>query len=399
MLTQSPSSDVARPPAVVVMVVVIVFVIALVPVALLSGQSRAQSPMPQAIPVLVPITGFLSLEGTSQRNGALLALADAPNGVEVARSVIDTGTSPELAVTALRRALEDPGVVAVAASMLGTQMLAMLPIAAEEAVPLVTVSGTAKVTELGNDFVFRFFPADSVAKKAHARFVVEERGLRRVALLTQTTAYGQSGREHLLTQFERLGADVVFEDALDTGVKDMVPVIIRALQAAPDVFVLHLHSGPTALFVRQAKGLGISEPIVAGSAMHQPSTAALLSPAELAGVCAESASSPISQETPGMAAFVAAYRARFEREPDAFALGQYDGTKMVLDALSAGARTGPAVREWLATHSHQGLAMTYRSDGRGNMAHDAVIICYDGDSRVPHIVQRYEARSGAAANP
>ena len=36
--------------------------------------------------------------------------------------------------------------------------------------------------------------------------------------------------------------------------------------------------------------------------------------------------------------------------------------------------------------------MTYRSDGKGNMAHSASIVCYDGSSRVPSIVKRYERR-------
>ena len=53
------------------------------------------------IPVLVPITGFLSLEGTSQRNGAELALRDSG----VAFDVDDTGTAPETAVNAFERAL------------------------------------------------------------------------------------------------------------------------------------------------------------------------------------------------------------------------------------------------------------------------------------------------------
>src|SRR5438477_3551188 len=40
--------------------------------------SRAE---PISIPVLVPLTGFLALEGQSQRNGALLAFAQAPGGL------------------------------------------------------------------------------------------------------------------------------------------------------------------------------------------------------------------------------------------------------------------------------------------------------------------------------
>ena len=346
------------------------------------------------LPVLVPITGFLALEGTSQRNGALLALESPPAGVTVRYRVSDTGTSPEVAVNALERALAGGDATAVAASIFGTQMLAMMPVAAHYGVPLVTISGTAAITEQGNPFVFRFFPTDAVVKVAQARYVVEELGKRRPAIVYQTTAYGQSGRAHLAASFAELGAQVVFEEGIAPSVKDMLPVLAKAKAADPDVLVIHLHSGPTALLVKQAAAMGIGLPILAGSAMHQPSTAALLAPAELAGVCAESGSSPVSGGSPGIERFTAAYRARFDTEPDAFALGQYDGVRMVLDAVAAGAGDADAVRAALASTTHDGLAMTYKSDGTGNMAHDAVIICYDGTDRVPRIVKRYRNVSG-----
>lgn len=355
---------------------------------LLAGTAQAQT---LNLPVLVPLTGFLSLEGTSQRNGAVLALKDA--GLPVTSEVVDTGVSPEAAVTALERAAGAP-VTAVVASMLGTQMLAMLPLAKEYKLPLVTVSGTASITELGNPWVFRFFPGDAVTKEAHARYVVEELGKRRPALITQTTAYGQSGRSHLVERLAALGAPPIFEEAVDTAAKDLLPVISKAMAANPDVLVLHLHAAPTALFLRQAAAHGVTVPVVAGSAMHQPSTAALLDPKELKGVCAETAASPVSGGSPEVEAFTAAYRAAFNAEPDAFALGQYDGVRMVLEAAKAGARTADQVRERLAAGTHKGVAMTYKSDGRGNMAHSAVIVCYDGTGRVPAIVKRYDNVTG-----
>jgi len=346
------------------------------------------------IPVLVPITGILALEGTSQRNGAVLALEEQPGGTKVSYEVSDTAASPEVAVNALERALAAPGAVAVVAPIFGTQMLAMMPIAQERKVPLVTISGTAKITEQGNPYVFRFFPTDAVVKVAQARYVVEELGKRRPAIVYQTTAYGQSGRAHLAEHLKRLGAEIVLEEGLDPAVKDMLPVLAKAKAANPDVLVLQLHSGPTALLVKQAAGMGLGIPIVAGSAMHQPATAALLEPQELAGVCAESGSSPISGGSPEIEGFAAKYRAKFGTEPDAFALGQYDAVRMVLGALAGGASSPEAVRAALAGTTHKGLAMTYKSDGVGNMAHDAVIICYDGTSRVPRIVKRYANVSG-----
>ncbi|MGQ0675233.1 MAG: ABC transporter substrate-binding protein [Rhodospirillales bacterium] len=342
---------------------------------------------PQRLPVLVPVTGFLALEGTSQRNGALLALKTAP---ELAQAEVqDTATAPETAVNAFEKALSSGPVPAVIAPMLGTQMLALLPLAQERKVPLITVSGTAQLTETGNAYIFRFFPGDNVVKTAHARYVAEELKAKRPAVIYQTTAYGQSGRQVLYEAFRKLGAPVVFEEAVAPTVKDYKPAVAKALEAKPDALVLHLHAGPTALLIRQAAAMTGVPRIVAGSAMHQPPPAARLEPAARGGVGAETGSSPISGGSAEIEAWTAAYRKEFQAEPDAYALAQYDGTMMVLAALRAGARTAAALRDHLAAKSHRGLAMAYRSDGKGNMAHDALIVCYDGKDRIPRIVKRY----------
>ena len=342
------------------------------------------------LPVLVPITGFLSLEVTSQRNGALLAIRNAPAGVKVTSEVTDTGVSPEGATTALERALSRGKVSAVAASMLGTQMLAMLPVALENKIPLTTVSGTAAITEKGNPYVFRFFPGDSVAKAAHVRYAIEELKKQRFALIYQTTAYGQSGRGHIVEQLKKAGLTVVMEEALEPSVKDMSPVVGKVIAAKPDAILLHLHSGPTALIIKQLAAAKLDLPVIAGSAMHQPPTAALLEAAELKGVCAETNASPVSGGTPEMEQFLKQYRDQFKSDPDGFAVGQYDATMMVMAAAARGAKTPDEIQKALASTSYKGLAMTYKSDGRGNMAHSAVMICYDGTSRVPKVVKRYE---------
>lgn len=346
------------------------------------------------LPILVPLTGVLSIEGTSQRNGALLAVKHAPAGVKVTAPVSDTAQSPEIAVNAFEKAMGGGAPVAIGASMFGPQILALVPLGQERKVPLITVSGTGRITELGSPYIFRFFPADPVAKAAHARYVVEGLGRKRAALVVQTTPYGQSGRPLLNEHLKKLGATVVFDEAIDVTVKDMLPLLAKVKQADPDVLVLHLHAPSTALVIKQAVAMNLNLPIVAGSAMHQPGTAALLEPAELKGVCAESGSSPISGGSPAMEGFLAQYRNEFKTEPDAFALGQYDGTLMALDAVAKGAATAEQLTQALARTTWQGLAMTYKSDGKGNMAHSAVIICYDGLSRLPKVVKRYDNIDG-----
>lgn len=354
---------------------------------LLSPAARAAT---ADIPVLVPVTGFLAAEGGSQRNGALLALRTPPAGVQPTFAVTDTGTSPEGAVNALERALSSGRVTAVVASMLGTQMLAMLPVALEEKVPLLTMSGTADITRKGNPYVFRFFPADSVVKGAQVRYAIEAHHIRHPAVIAQTTAYGQSGQAEILRALKEAGITPAYQDQLDAAVKDMGPVLAKAKAAGADSLLLQLHAGPTALLLKAAAAMDLGLPVIAGSGLAQPATVALLEPAEIRGACAETGSSPVSAETPAMADFLARYRAAFNADPDGFALGQYDATMMALDAVAHGAGDAAAVTRALSTGTYKGLAMDYRSDGQGNMAHSAVIVCYDGTSKVPTVVRHYD---------
>jgi hypothetical protein len=121
------------------------------------------------LPIVMPITGFLSVEGGSQRNGAVMALEQAPGGLKVDFPIFDTGTSATGAATGLDKALSSQKATAAAVTVFGTEMVAMMPIAAEYKVPLLTISGLAKITESSNPYIFRFLPNDREIKVAHAR--------------------------------------------------------------------------------------------------------------------------------------------------------------------------------------------------------------------------------------
>ena len=166
---------------------------------------------------------------------------------------------------------------AVVGPILGTQMLALLPLAQERGVPLLTISGTARLGELGNPWFFRFFPSDATVKVAHARYVVEKLSAKRPAVIYQSTAYGQSGREQLNKTLTDLKAPPVLAESIAPTVNDLSPALLRAKNANADVIVLHLHSASTVLAVRQARQVLPNVPIVAGSAMHQPATAEIVS--------------------------------------------------------------------------------------------------------------------------
>jgi branched-chain amino acid transport system substrate-binding protein len=342
------------------------------------------------LPIVMPITGFLSVEGGSQRNGAVMALEHAPGGKTIDYPIFDTGTSATGAATALDKALSNGKPIAAAVSVFGTEMVAMMPVAAEYKVPLLTISGLAKITESENPYIFRFLPNDREIKVAHARYVVETLKKTKIALISDTTAYGQGGFALLKEDFTKLGVKPVYEDStIAPDTKDMSPLLSKVKASGADAIVVHSVAAPMALIVKQAKAAGITVPIINSSSIVEPTATALFEPSELKDVCAETPSAPETRATPKIKEWADAYKAKFGIEPDGLALGQYDGVMMALTLIAKGAKTPEDLRAALQKETYEGVAMTYKSNGKGDLSHDAEIVCWDGTSRIPKVVAHY----------
>jgi branched-chain amino acid transport system substrate-binding protein len=355
----------------------------------LAAATRARAEDSVYLPIVMPVTGFMSVEGGSQRNGALMAAEKAPPGLKVEAPVFDTGTSATGAASALDKALSSKPAIGASTTVFGTEMVAMLPVSLEYKVPLLTISGLSRLTESGNPYIFRFLPNDREIKVAHARYVVEKLKKAKIALIGDTTAYGQGGFKLLQDYFAKLKVTPVLAESVEPTTKDMSSLLAKIKDSGADVLVVHTVAAPMALFIKQARAGGVALPVVTSSSLVEPTSTALFEPAELNNTCAETPSAPEARGDAVIKEWADAYKARFGIEPDGLALGQYDGVTMALSLIAKGAKTPAALIEALNTSSFKGVAMTYKSNGKGDMAHDADIVCWDGTSRIPKVVTHY----------
>ena len=360
---------------------------------LLSSSALAQETS-LTVPIIAPITGLLALEGTSQLNGATLAIAHAPEGLKIKSQTIDSGTAADGGANALERVAGDKNVDFVVAPLFGTQVLAMLPVALEYKMPILAPTGTGPVTEQGNPYMFRLYPHDAISKAAHIRYVVDELKLKKAAILYNTTGYGQSGFKYMSEYLTKAGGEVVFSEGIDLSAKEISATLAKLKAANPDVILIQMHSASIAMVVKQLAAANIQIPVVGNTTIAMPATASLLQPSELKGVCAESASWLEKGVSAATDRFLNDYTAKYGAMPDAYAIQQYDGLMMALTAVKNGAKSAEEVRQWMSTNAYQGVAMSYKSDGKGNLAHSVVIVCYDGASLTPRLVKRYDSIAG-----
>lgn len=342
------------------------------------------------LPIIAPITGVLALEGVNEVNGATLAVENAPANVKVVAEVVDSGSDAEGGANALERLAGEKNIPFAVAPLFGTQVLGMLPVAKEIALPIMTPAGTAQITASGNQYVSLLSPNDGISKRIQVKYAFDKYKAKKFAILYNNTGYGQSGLTNMSKYVKAGGGEVVFDTGIELSAKDLSPVLARVQAAKPDVIMLQMHAATTALTIRQAASSGNAIPIVANTLVTLPNVAALLEPTALKGVCAESGSYPALGQSPAMDKFVKAYTAKFGRSPDIYAMHTYDGVSMALKGVSEGATTSDAMQKYLATATFEGVANKLKSDGHGNLLHSVVIACYDGTSREAKVVEKYE---------
>lgn len=354
------------------------------------GPRPAAAPQAAAPPVaLAPATVLLGLAAPlTGEPSAVAAAAAADRGIRlaleernarggvrgrpVALRVADTRGRPEAAASAATRLLVEEKVQLLLADPASPRALSVAPLADRHQVPLLAPSaGDARVTREGGrtrPFVFRAGLEDRAEAAAMARFARETLRLETVAVLRDGTQDGSARRaDEFLSRFGALGGRVVDDQSYRTGDLDFRSQLGAIRRKKPQA--LYVPGGPeAALVARQARELGMRQPLLGGLAWASPR---LLEQAwgTLEGSFHAAAFAPDDPAAP-VQAFVRAFGARWGSAPDAQAALGYDAARLALDALErAAGPTGPAVRD--ALQSTRGFACLAGELSMG-AGHDAV---------------------------
>jgi branched-chain amino acid transport system substrate-binding protein len=237
---------------------------------------------------------------------------------------------------------------------------------------LPAVSTTASSPDLSgiSPWVFRVISSDSANGIAIARFV-NDRGLRRVAILYENTAYGRGLAQAFRRAFA--GDVVAVEPISSAGTADVEPYISYLQLRSPDVvFVAGTNASGRAVLL-EAKRQRLAAAFIGGDGWS--SMVADTAAAEGAYVA-----TPFTAEDPRRAAqrFVEVFRARYGVDPDGNAALAYDATMLVARAIEAAGPSRTAVRDWLSSlgdgDAFPGVTGPIRFHASGDVVGKSVVI-------------------------
>ncbi len=241
-----------------------------------------------------------------------------------------------LAADIAREFADDPEIVGVIGHLSSTALVAAARVYDGE---LAALSPSATSPDLSGEsrWLFRLKPSDSVTGRKLGEMARTQLNKRRVAVIYDNSSYGRGLVEPFLSG---LGAVPVALEPIDPS-GDSIAINIAAIaRQAPDlIFAVGTVSGaPVLTALRNA---GVTAPVIAGDGwsgiertmnVHNLMIALPFSSTE---------------DRPDAKRFVAAFRARFKLEPDAYAALSYDATLALARAAATGV-TRAGTRDALA---------------------------------------------------
>lgn len=319
--------------------------------------------------------------GESAKNGVLMAAeeinqAGGINGRRIDLVIEDDQGSPERAATRASKLIDQDKVVAVIAGGTSGNSRAGAPKAQVAKIPLIAPSATdPAVTQIG-DYIFRACLIDTFQGEVMAKFAVNTLKARKAAILLDfNSPYSRGLSDFFELSFTRLGGQIVSKQLYTITDGDYRGQLNSIRLAAPDVVYIPGYYGNVALIAKQARQIGITQPLLGGDGWDAP---------ELWDMGGDSLngsyiSNHYSAEDPSPAiqSFVHDYKLRNGNLlPDAHAALAYDAMRVLIDAIRrAGTTDGPKLREALAqTKSFPGVTGIITINEERNAIKPAVVL-------------------------
>ena len=260
----------------------------------------------------------------------------------------DDAADPTKANSFAKRLIEDDKVDLIIGGTTSGATMAMIPLVEKAEIPFISLAGAVAIVEPPKKWVFKTPHTDRMAAEKVFQDM-KKRKLDKVGLLSENSAFGQSGRKETLGVAPRYGITIVADESF--GPKDPdVTTQLTKVKSAPGVqaiLVFGLGQGP-AVVTRNYGQLGIKLPL------YQSHGVASEEFIKLAGKASEGVRLPASAllvaevlpdgdaQKPVVTAYAKAYAAHYGSAVSTFGGHAYDGLMLAVEAIKRAGTTDKA---------------------------------------------------------
>ena len=332
-------------------------------------------------------SGPISHLGKDNENGARMAVDElnvkgvliAGKRYKVELLAEDDAGDPKQG-TAVAQKLVDAKVAGVVGHETSGTTIPASRIYHDAGIPQISPSASSpQYTHQGYNTAFRNIANDQQLGPALARYAVETRRAKRIAVIDDRTAYGKGLADEFVKNVKKQGgaASIVTQQYTNDKAIDFSAILTAVKASKPDMVFFGGMDAVAGPMLRQMKQLGMPLPFMGGDGMCSDSVPKLASDALVDDqvLCAEAGGIEPAQEK-GMAEFRAAYKRRYGIEVQTYAPYAYDATMTLVEAMQKAGSIDPAkYLPVLARNVHKGLTGNTAFDEHGDVK-DAVLTIF-----------------------
>ncbi|HLX01553.1 MAG TPA: branched-chain amino acid ABC transporter substrate-binding protein [Trinickia sp.] len=328
---------------------------------------------------VAPLTGQIAHLGKDNENGARLAIEEInAKGLVIGGQKVtleldgqDDAADPRTATQVAQKLVDDKVVAVVGHLNSGTSIPAS-KIYSDAGIVQISPSATNPAYTLqGFKTTFRVVATDAQQGPALANYAAKDMKLKSVAIVDDSTAYGQG----LANEFEKtaksLGMNVMSHDATNDKAVDFRAILTKIKGENPDAIMYGGMDATGGPFAKQAKQLGMRAKILAGDGVCTSSIAALAGNGTDNIVCSEAGMG--LEKMDGGAAFEAKYEKRFGQHIQLYAPYTYDAVYIIVDAMKRAKSTDPAkIVAAMPATDYKGVIGETTFDSKGDLKHGVI---------------------------
>jgi len=333
------------------------------------------------IGMAAPLTGPQSHIGQDIKNGTLLGIEEVnAQGIEIGGKKVkfellaeDDEANPAKATTVAQK-LVDAKVVGVVGHFNSGCSIPASKVYADAGIPQISPGSTnPRYTQQGYATTFRVVANDDQQGPAGAVYALNTLKVKKVAVIDDSTSYGQG----LASAFERTvkaaGVEVVAVEHTTDKDTDFAAILTNIKSKNPDLVFfggIDTQGGP---MLKQMKALGINAKLMGGDGIQTPNLVAL------AGDAAEGTIASIpglpKDKMPGGSAFLDRFQKRFGTKVELFAPMGYDAVFVLVEAMKKAGSTEPAkVLAELKKVQFNGVTGPIAFDDKGDLKNGPITI-------------------------
>ena len=334
-----------------------------------NAPSNTSNEGPIKIAVVNAQSGQLSSLGQWEWKGAKLAADQwnakgGINGRKIQLDVFDDTGDPTVG-TNLARKIASEGYIAMIGTAESAVTVAMIPILQQSKIPNITSGQSPAIVAAKSPFAFLTGPTSTTYDETLAKYLVDQKGLKKIALITNNGSFGKGERDAFTKALASRQVAPVDDQVVTTDQKDFSAVLTSIRQKSPEVLFVGTEEVEAGLIVKQARELGLTTTIAGTAPMGTP---VYLTTAGSANAEGTVVSSPyLSNETSDASrAFAKAYQDAYKEEAELHGAKAHDAANIVFTALkTSNVATGEKLADAIRATKYAGLLGNFQYDETG----------------------------------